>query len=142
MKPGIITYTLLTLVFLMARAGATGIEDTTKKTFKLDVVVIDPGHGGKDFGTSVEGIKEKDIVLDIGLKLGQLIKENYSEIEVIYTRESDAFIPLNKRAEIANKNKAGLFISIHANYVGVKSVSGTETFVLGHHRSQDNLRRL
>ena len=139
MKPGIITYTLLTLVFLMARAGATGIEDTTKKTFKLDVVVIDPGHGGKDFGTSVEGIKEKDIVLDIGLKLGQLIKENYSEIEVIYTRESDAFIPLNKRAEIANKNKAGLFISIHANYVGVKSVSGTETFVLGHHRSQDNL---
>ncbi|MBN1822035.1 MAG: N-acetylmuramoyl-L-alanine amidase [Prolixibacteraceae bacterium] len=105
----------------------------------LDVIVIDPGHGGKDFGTSADGLKEKDLALDIGLKLGQLIKENYPDITVIYTREKDVFVPLHKRAEIANKAKADLFISIHVNYVGVQSVSGTETFFLGNHRSQENL---
>ncbi|NQU85729.1 MAG: N-acetylmuramoyl-L-alanine amidase [Mariniphaga sp.] len=105
----------------------------------LNVVIIDPGHGGKDFGTSVGEIKEKDIVLDIGLKLGKQISQAFPGIKVVYTRKKDIFIPLNKRAEVANNSKADLFISIHANYVGVKSVSGTETFVLGNHRSQDNL---
>lgn len=110
-----------------------------KDETQISVVVIDPGHGGKDWGAAVGNAREKDIVLDIGLKLGQLIKNNFPETNVIYTRNKDVFIPLYKRADIANKNKADLFISIHANYVGSKSVQGTETFVLGQHRSEDNL---
>ena len=105
----------------------------------VSVVVIDPGHGGKDPGAVVGNAHEKDIVLDIGLKLGQLIKASYPETKIIYTRDKDVFIPLYRRADIANKNKADLFISIHANYVGSRSVQGTETFVLGQHRSEDNL---
>ncbi|HSH20390.1 MAG TPA: N-acetylmuramoyl-L-alanine amidase, partial [Draconibacterium sp.] len=105
----------------------------------ITVVVIDPGHGGKDFGASIGNAREKDIVLDIALRLGESIKANYPEIEVIYTRTKDVFIPLYSRANIANKNKADLFISIHVNGTEKTSVQGTETFVLGQHRSKDNL---
>jgi N-acetylmuramoyl-L-alanine amidase len=105
----------------------------------LDVVVIDPGHGGKDFGTSLGAIREKDIVLDIGLRLGRYIREAFPEIRVVYTREKDLFVPLHERARIANGEKADLFLSIHMNYTDIRSVSGTETFVLGYHRSRENL---
>ena len=110
-----------------------------KEEARISVVVIDPGHGGKDTGAGVGNALEKNIVLDIALKLGNLIKSNYPETKVIYTRDKDVFIPLYKRAVIANKNNADLFISIHANYVNSKYVQGAETFVLGQHRSQDNL---
>ncbi|MFV0592848.1 MAG: N-acetylmuramoyl-L-alanine amidase [Draconibacterium sp.] len=110
-----------------------------KNDGRLSVVVIDPGHGGKDPGTSGGNVQEKDVVLDIALKLGRQIKNEFPEITIIYTRKTDVFIPLYKRAEIANKNKADLFISIHANAVEQNYVYGTETFVLGQHRSQDNL---
>lgn len=106
---------------------------------KISVVVIDPGHGGKDPGAVVGQAQEKKIVLDISLKLGQQIKAAFPEINVIYTRDKDVFVPLFQRANIANRNHADLFISIHANYVDSRSVQGTETFVLGQHRSQDNL---
>jgi len=106
---------------------------------RISVVVIDPGHGGKDFGASVGNAKEKDIVLDLALRLGNSIKAKYPEIKVIYTRTKDVFIPLYDRANIANKNKADLFISIHVNGTDKTSVQGTETFVLGQHRSKDNL---
>lgn len=106
---------------------------------KISVVVIDPGHGGKDFGASVGNTKEKDIVLDLALRLGNSIKAKYPEIKVIYTRTKDVFIPLYDRANIANKNKADLFISIHVNGTDKTSVQGTETFVLGQHRTKDNL---
>ena len=105
----------------------------------ITVVVIDPGHGGKDFGANVGDAKEKDIVLDLALRLGQSIKTNYPEIKVIYTRTKDVFIPLYDRANLANKNKADLFISIHVNGNDNSSAQGTETFVLGQHRSKDNL---
>ncbi len=105
----------------------------------LDVVVIDPGHGGKDYGTSIGTIREKDIVLDIGLRLGRYLKEAFPEIRVVYTRDKDVFVPLHERAKTANREKADLFISIHTNYTAIRSVSGTETFVLGYHRSQENL---
>lgn len=106
---------------------------------KVSVVVIDAGHGGRDPGASVGTAREKDIVLDIALKVGEYIKKNYPDTKVIFTRDRDIFIPLYKRAEIANRNNADLFISIHANYVSAKSVQGSETFVLGQHRSEDNL---
>ena len=105
----------------------------------ITVVVIDPGHGGKDWGASMGKAKEKDIVLDIALKLGDIIKINYPNVKIVYTRKKDIFIPLHQRANIANKNKADVFISIHVNAVDKKSVRGTETFVLGQHRSKDNL---
>lgn len=106
---------------------------------KLDKVVIDAGHGGKDHGCSGSHSKEKFIVLDIALKLGDLIRFYHPEIEIIYTRDTDVFIPLDTRIQIANKNKADLFISIHANYISKSYVRGTETYVMGLHRAEENL---
>lgn len=106
---------------------------------KQMVVIIDPGHGGKDPGAVSMGIQEKDVVLGIGLKLGKLIRENYSDVKVIFTRSTDVFVPLIERSQIANKNKADLFISLHANFCATPSISGTETYVLGLHRSKENL---
>ncbi len=103
------------------------------------VVVIDPGHGGKDPGAVNKSIREKDIVLGIGLKLGKYINENYPEVKVVYTRSTDIFVPLIERSRIANKNKADLFISLHANACGTPATRGTETFFLGPSRSDDNL---
>ncbi len=104
-------------------------------------VVIDPGHGGKDPGALGSSSKEKDIVLSVGQKLGNLIEQNHPDVDVLYTRNKDIFVPLNKRAEIANKAQADLFISIHCNALDRKRASpqGVETFVLGLHRSKDNL---
>lgn len=104
-------------------------------------VVIDPGHGGRDPGASGSSSKEKDIVLAIGKKLGELIKNNHPDVKVLYTRDADKFVELDKRAEIANKVKANLYISLHCNALDrrKKSPQGVETFVLGLHRSKDNL---
>ncbi len=105
----------------------------------LSTVVIDAGHGGKDPGALGKRTKEKDIVLDVALRVGQMIKDSLPEVKTIYTRSDDTFIPLDERAEIANKNNADLFISIHANWVKNTAISGSETFVLGLHRSKENL---
>lgn len=105
----------------------------------VSVVVIDPGHGGKDAGAAVGKAMEKDIVLDLALRLGESIQKKYPDIKVIYTRKTDVFIPLHERARIANKNKADLFISIHINGTDNSYARGTETFVLGQHRSKENL---
>ncbi|WP_430973686.1 N-acetylmuramoyl-L-alanine amidase family protein [Sunxiuqinia rutila] len=102
-------------------------------------VIIDPGHGGRDPGAVTKQIKEKDIVLNIGLKLGNYIQNNLPDVKVVYTRDKDVFVPLHQRAAIANKHKADLFISLHANYCGTPSIAGTETFVLGLHRTEENL---
>ncbi len=108
--------------------------------FELTKVVIDPGHGGRDPGATVGNVKEKDIVLDVSLRAGKLIKEIFPQVEVIYTRNKDVFVPLADRAEIANKSKADLFISIHCNSFHSSGISGAETYILGNHRSEDNLR--
>jgi len=104
-------------------------------------VVIDPGHGGKDAGAVGSSSKEKDIVLSVGLKLGKLIENNHPDVKVLFTRNGDYFVALDKRAEIANKAHADLFISIHCNALDRRRASpqGVETFVLGLHRSKDNL---
>ena len=108
------------------------------KTFTF-TVVIDPGHGGDDPGAVYKGICEKNVVLEIGRKLGHYIRTETPDTKVVFTREKDIFIPLHQRAEIANNCKADLFISIHANFCNTPSISGTETFVLGLHRSEENL---
>lgn len=105
----------------------------------IETVVIDAGHGGKDPGAVVGRVREKDIVLAIALRLGDIIRERLPDVRVIYTRTSDTFIPLYERSVIANKNNADLFISIHANYCASASIKGTETYVLGLHRTEDNL---
>jgi N-acetylmuramoyl-L-alanine amidase len=99
----------------------------------LKTVVIDAGHGGKDPGAigKAMGIKEKDLVLDICLRLGKLIKERFPDVKVLYTRDKDVFINLYDRAKLANNNNADLFISIHANATDGTAAFGTETWVLG-----------
>jgi N-acetylmuramoyl-L-alanine amidase len=97
---------------------------------KVGRVVLDPGHGGHDSGTiGPEGLREKDLVLDVTLRLGHLIEERMGS-EVIYTRSDDTFIPLERRTEIANEAKADLFLSIHANSSPLRSAAGVETFYL------------
>ncbi len=105
---------------------------------KVQIVVIDPGHGGKDPGALGTSVMEKDVVLDISLKLGDYIKEYFDDVEVIYTREEDIFVPLDERAEIANKAKADLFISVHANALANSPALGTETFVMGINKDARN----
>ena len=109
---------------------------------KIFTVVIDPGHGGKDSGTTgttrYNDKNEKDIVLAVALKVGKLMAKEMPEADVIFTRKKDEFIELKKRGEIANKANADLFVSIHANAASYKA-SGTETYVLGVHRNETNL---
>ncbi len=105
------------------------------------VVVIDAGHGGKD-GGAVRGIyKEKEINLKVALALGELIEKNYKDVKVVYTRKRDVFVDLDRRAQIANRAKANLFISIHTNSTAARSTtaSGADTYILGLARSAENL---
>ena len=106
---------------------------------KVQRVVIDAGHGGHDPGALGSKSKEKDIALAIALKTGKLISENLKDVEVIYTRKTDVFVELYRRARIANEAKADLFISIHCNANQSKSPYGSETYVMGLHRSSANL---
>lgn len=109
------------------------------REFKIRTVVIDAGHGGKDPGTIGKFLKEKDVVLKIALKVGEYIEQNVPDVKVIYTRKTDRFIELTERANIANKHKADLFISIHANAISNPRIYGTETWVMGLHKSEENL---
>lgn len=102
-------------------------------------VVIDAGHGGHDPGCQGKHSYEKDIALKIALQTGALLNNKNSDIEVIFTRTADIFIPLHKRIALANEKKADVFISIHCNYVGNPKVCGTETFVMGLHKAEENL---
>ncbi|MDR4989254.1 MAG: N-acetylmuramoyl-L-alanine amidase [Bacteroidales bacterium] len=105
----------------------------------VTTVVIDPGHGGREPGAIGRRAMEKNLTLAIALKLGQYIRENLEDVEVIFTRETDVFVPLHERARIANENNADLFISLHCNSATNRNAMGTETFVMGLHRSQANL---
>lgn len=102
-----------------------------QKGTKISTVVIDAGHGGKDPGASTKRVKEKDIALSVALKVGGYIEAQFKDVNVIYTRKTDRFIPLYERGEIANKNNADLFISIHCNANNSSSIFGSETYVLG-----------
>jgi N-acetylmuramoyl-L-alanine amidase len=106
--------------------------------FKVDVVVIDAGHGGKDPGTQGKKSKEKDIALKISLKLGKYIEQNLPDVKVIYTRKDDTYLPYYERPIIANKHKADLFICIHANSNPNTKAFGTETYVMGLTKEQKN----
>jgi N-acetylmuramoyl-L-alanine amidase len=111
----------------------TGIEG------KKWVIVIDPGHGGRDPGALGSMSREKDINLAIALKTGEYLTKNMPDVKVVYTRKSDITVDLYDRPKIANENKADLFISIHTNWTSSRNVLGAETFIMGLTKDAQNL---
>lgn len=128
MRPNGLKYLLIAFLMIIG-------QSTHAQKFK---VVLDAGHGGKDFGAVRTPYVEKKIVLDVALRVGKLL-EKHKDIEVVYTRKTDVFIELRKRSEIANKAKADLFVSIHTNaYNGTEAI-GAETFVMGTSKNASHL---
>lgn len=122
------------MIFGYTEAIAQGHSD-----YKIKTIVLDAGHGGHDSGCRGAFSNEKDVTLSLVLKLGDLIKKIYPDMKVIYTRKTDEFIELYERANIANRNDADLFISIHCNANRSVAPFGTETWLMGLHKSEGNL---
>ena len=131
----IVLVPFLSAIILLNSFSTVGVRD-----IKIKKVVIDAGHGGKDSGTSGAFSIEKDIALKIARKAGEYIDKNLKGVEVIYTRFDDKFVELEERAQIANRNGADLFISIHCNSFPSPTVYGTETYVMGLHKEDANLQ--
>lgn len=133
-------YILAGLITILCMRPAAFQAQALDKTF---TVVIDAGHGGKDPGAKGSVVYEKAINLAVALKLGGMITANHQDVKVIYTRKDDRFIELYERANIANRHKADLFISIHTNSLkkgkANSQIKGTETYTLGLAKSQENL---
>ena len=126
---------LVSIVFTLCLATLHSQKSQDKDVF---TVVLDAGHGGKDSGNRGNQYYEKHIALNVTLKIGAILEKN-SDINIIYTRKSDVFIPLNKRADIANSAKADLFVSIHCD-AHTSNAYGAGTFVLGLHENDRNFR--
>ncbi|MCX8112258.1 MAG: N-acetylmuramoyl-L-alanine amidase [Bacteroidia bacterium] len=122
------------LLLLVAACFST----TSFRWMKPILVVIDPGHGGKDPGASGKVFKEKDIVLSVSLKLAELLKKD-PLFRPVLTRDTDTFVELIRRADTANKLHADFFLSIHCNANPKREVAGSETYALGEHKTKDNL---
>ena len=132
-----ILHALLTLTLLLTIGSAAVYAQKSRAKYTL---VIDAGHGGKDPGAiGKKGNREKTINLNVAKAFGKLVAEKYPEVKIIYTRSKDVFIPLKQRANIANKAKADLFISIHTNASKSRSARGCETFTLGSGSSAEAL---
>jgi len=131
----IVLIPFLVAIILLNSFTTTGVRDN-----KVKKIVIDAGHGGHDPGTHGEFSDEKDIALNIAKKAGKYIKSYLKDVEVIYTRHNDTFVELEERAQIANKNGADLFISVHCNaFPWNPEIHGTETYVMGLHKTEQNL---
>lgn len=128
MRPAVLS---VAAAFLLA--GISSVPAAAQDNLKLKTIVIDAGHGGKDPGCiSRDGkTKEKDIALNVALKFGALVKENYPDVNVVYTREKDVYLTLDERAQTANRNKAGLFLSIHVNAADATAAHGYSSHILG-----------
>lgn len=137
MPSKIIAKITLALLLTAVPFGTGRAQDTPG--FTLQTVVIDAGHGGRDPGAVYGKIREKDITLDVAVRLGEKIRKAYPDVKVIYTRDKDFYVPLHKRGKIANRNKADLFISIHVNSVPNSRAHGTETFLMGTANSRSNM---
>jgi len=129
----------LTFLLVILCFSTTNAQVKKSDVFKVKTLVIDAGHGGHDPGCLGSSVQEKAVCLAVALKLGRLVESYFTDVKVIYTRDTDVFVKLMDRAEIANKNKANLFISIHANSAQNKSAFGTETFVMGTKYTDRNL---
>ena len=130
---------MLKLLFLLAFLIVLSGSVSAVRDDKNWVIVIDAGHGGKDPGALGSFSTEKNITLAIALKTGRYIEQRIKNVTVIYTRKTDNFVELKDRPEIANKNNADLFVSIHVNWAKLKSIHGAETFVMGLAKDQQNL---
>ena len=131
---------LLSLFYPLNKDIKKKIEEA-KTAWVIDTIVLDPGHGGKDSGTPGHWgyMHEKDIALDVALRLGRLLEQK-KDLKVIYTRTTDKFIPLWRRPEIANKSGGKLFISLHVNSCETKSASGIEIYLLAPSESEDAIK--
>ena len=130
------------IFFLFAFVVSNNFVFGQSSSNKIKTIVIDPGHGGKDsgtMGTKRFKIYEKHVALSVSLKLGKYISENFPEVEVIYTRNSDVFLELNERTEIANNANADLFISIHCDGFTNPKPSGASVFVMGMSKLKANM---
>jgi N-acetylmuramoyl-L-alanine amidase len=130
-------------LFLLITGAISHAPEPTKSPVKRNLVrtiCLDAGHGGKDPGClGFRGVQEGKVTLKIILEVGKRLKENFPELKVVYTRSTDEFIELNERANIANKNKADLFVSVHCNAAPNKAAYGTETYTMGLHKTDGNL---
>ena len=127
----------LYIVLFVAFLPTVAWSNAEKRNFTL---VIDAGHGGHDAGAVGAYSKEKAINLRVALAFGKLVEENCHNVKVVYTRKTDVFIPLQRRADIANNNKADLFISVHTNALPAGRLAyGSETYTLGMARANANL---
>jgi N-acetylmuramoyl-L-alanine amidase len=131
-------YTLRFLLLIFLLFAGSGLQSLLASD-KTWVIVIDAGHGGKDPGALGAISREKDITLAIALKTGDYLEKNLKNVKILYTRKSDVFVELRDRAEYANRNKADLFISVHANWAGAKNIRGTETYIMGLAKDEQNL---
>ncbi len=129
------------MLFCVLPEGYMSVQTITAQAVKDKfILVIDAGHGGHDSGAIGRISREKTINLSVAKAFGKLVEEHCSDVKVVYTRKSDVFVPLGKRAEIANKADADLFVSIHTNALPGKKVGrGAETYTLGMARADDNL---
>ncbi len=134
-------YKIFLLLAAVLLPGAIVAKNPTGKTFTL---VVDPGHGGKDFGAVDNGTREKDINLGVALQLEALMNKKLKEAKTVMTRDKDVYLTLQERADIANKAKGDLFISIHTNSVDKKNknrknISGSSVYALGLHKDDNNM---
>lgn len=142
MKKQISRTSVITGAFMVLWLGVCAFNTPSTPelpAYKLKTVVIDAGHGGHDIGCSGSANNEKTVALKLALKLGEMIEKNYPDVKVIYTRKTDVFVELYERAAIANRNNADLFICIHCNANPNSSPYGTETYVMGLHKTEANL---
>ena len=109
---------------------------------RIKTLIIDPGHGGKDPGTIGANHYEKDVALQVSLKLRDMLKAEAPHIKVVLTREDDRFIELHHRAKIAKENEGDFFISVHCNAFPIRSRFGTETYVMGVNQGQEGMRTI
>ena len=132
---------LMTLFLLLNFTSAPEPSAASRGGNQRFVLVIDAGHGGKDSGATGNISKEKNINLNVALAFGALVERNCPDVKVIYTRKTDVFVTLQGRADIANRNKANLFVSIHSNSMppGVTAPNGAETYTVGMHSRKENL---
>jgi len=126
------------LIFFLLTLSETGYSQSGGEDKKW-IIVLDPGHGGKDPGALGSVMKEKTINLAIALKTGEYLQKYVRNVNVLYTRKTDVLPGLKERAEFANMNKADLFISIHCNWAPTTAIRGAETFVMGHSKDEQNL---
>lgn len=133
-------FKFITIVLTIHCISIAISQYTIAQGYTIKTIVIDAGHGGKDPGAIGKISKEKDVALKVALLTGKYIEEYLNDVKVVFTRKTDVYIELPERANIAHKANADLFISIHVDAVASKTVTGSSTYVLGLHRTEDNLR--